>query len=266
VSGASVDPLAVERAGGVVVATLSRPERLNALSTDLISALDGLLDELERAPRRGPGAAAVVVIAGAGRSFCAGADISELHGLDGPVGFSGHVKRMADVFARLQALPIPSIAAVHGTALGGGFELALACDLRIAEESARFGVPEIKLGLLPAAGGTARLSRMVPPSVAKQLLLTGDPISAGTAHTLGLVSEVVPDGGALEAALMAARRIAALSAPALAAAKRLVDQGSKMPLEAAVVLERETVSVLFGTAERVEGIAAFLEKRSPSFR
>ncbi len=259
-------PLSVERDGAVVVATLNRPERLNALCASVLDALDDLIGELERAPRQGSDAAAVLVIAGAGRAFCAGADITELRALDGPAAFARHVNRFTDVFARLQALPIPSIAAVHGSALGGGFELALACDLRIAEHSARFGVPEIKLGLLPAAGGSARLTRLLPPTVAKQLLMTGEPIGADTARTLGLVNEVVDDGHVRDAASATARQLAALPAPALAAAKRLVDEGSKMPLEAAVVLERETVSMLFGAAERAEGIAAFLDKRPANFR
>jgi enoyl-CoA hydratase len=165
----------------------------------------------------------------------------------------------------LARCPKPSVAAIHGVALGGGLELALACDLRVAEDGARLGVPEIKLGVLPGAGGTARLPRLLPKAVAKQLLLSGEPLSAADAHRLGLVNEVVPAGTALDAALALASRLAALPPLALAAAKRLVDEGATLPLDAAVTFERETVSMLFGTADRVEGVRAFLDKRSPTF-
>jgi enoyl-CoA hydratase len=143
-------------------------------------------------------------------------------------------------------------------------ELALACDLRVAATEARLGLPEIKLGLLPGGGGTARVSRLLPPAIAKQLLLTGEPLGAADALRLGLVNQVVDD--ALEGALTLASRLASLPPLALAAAKRLVDHGREMSLDAAIVFERETVSGLFGTEDRVEGVAAFLEKRAASFK
>ena len=158
------------------------------------------------------------------------------------------------------------MAALHGVALGGGLELALACDLRVADDTARLGVPEIKLGLLPGAGGTARLPRLLPKAIAKQMLLTGAPLSAADAHRLGLVNEVVPAGGALDAALALAASLSSLPPLALAAAKRLVDEGAAMPLRSAITLERETVAMLFGTEDRVEGVRAFLEKREPTFQ
>jgi enoyl-CoA hydratase len=259
-SGTSV-PLSMERRGPVAVAFLDRPDHLNALNSAVIDALDALLDALEREPD-----VAAIVIAGQGRAFCAGADIAELGALEGHNGFAAFVQRITDTYARLQALPIPSIAAVHGLAFGGGFELALACDLRVADRDAKLGVPEIKLGLLPAAGGTARLTRMLPPAVAKQLLLTGEPISALEAHRLGLVNTITEPGGALESAMALAERLSALSAPALAAAKRLVDDGATMSLAAAVALERQTVSLLYATPHSEEGLAAFLEKRPARFR
>jgi enoyl-CoA hydratase len=148
-------------------------------------------------------------------------------------------------------------------ALGGGLELALACDLRVAESTARLGVPEIKLGLLPGAAGTARLTRMLPPALAKQRLLTGEPLGAADAHRLGLVNEVVDEGAAREAAVRLAARLAALPSLALAAAKRLVDEGGQMPLDAAIAFERETLAMLFATEDRAEGISVFLDKRPP---
>jgi enoyl-CoA hydratase len=252
--------LRVERIDRVALLTLDRPDRLNALSAALTAALADAVADIAADP--GVGA---VVVTGAGRAFSAGADIEELDALDGPPDFAAFVGRMAAANAALQALAQPSVAAVNGVALGGGFELALACDLRVCAERARLGVPEIKLGLLPAAGGTARLTRMLPPAVTKQLLLTGEPLPAAEAHRLGLVNEVVADDRVVERAVELATHLAALPAQALAAAKRLVDEGVDMPLAAAVTFERETVSMLFGTEDRTEGVAAFLEKRAPTF-
>ena len=207
-----------------------------------------------------------IVVSGEGRVFCAGADIVELQTLDGPMAFAAFVRRLTDTFAALASCPKPSVAALHGAVLGGGLELALACDLRVADATARLGVPEIKLGLLPGAAGTARLPRLLPKAVAKQLLLTGEPLTAHDAHRLGLVNEVVEPGAALDAAVSLAARLAMLAPLALAAAKRLVDDGASMPLASAVALERETVAMLFGTEDRVEGVRAFVEKRPPVFR
>jgi len=248
------------RPDGVGVVTLRRPDRLNALSSEIAAGLHAAVraagaDDAVRA----------VVVAGEGRAFCAGADIRELETLEGPHDFGAFVRRLTDAFDALARCPKPSVAAIHGVALGGGLELALACDLRVAEDGARLGVPEIRLGLLPGATGTARLPRLLPNAVAKQLLLTGEPLPAAEAHRLGLVNEVVPEGSGLDAALALAGRLTALPPLALAAAKRLVDEGATLPLDVAVTLERETVSLLFGTADRVEGVRAFLDKRPARF-
>ena len=197
------DLVQLERPGdGVGVVTLRRPDRLNAIGTATLVELGLRLDEIEADETVG-----AVVVTGEGKAFSAGADIGELNRLDHTAAFAHFIQRFTDTYSRLQRLPKPSIAAVRGVAYGGGFELALACDLRVAGEGARFGVPEIKLGLLPGAGGTARLTKMLPPAVAKQLLMTGDPLPAADAHRLGLVNTVVPDGQVLEAACtLAARR------------------------------------------------------------
>jgi enoyl-CoA hydratase len=249
----------VDRSDSVGLLTLNRPDRLNAIGTDTIEALVAALDDVLH-----DGSVGALVVTGEGRAFSAGADIEEFAAFETANEFSAFVHRFTDAYAALQRLPKPSIAAVNGVALGGGFELALACDLRVAAPNARFGVPEIKLGLLPGAGGTARLTRLVPAAVAKQLLLTGEPLSAADAHRLGLVNEVADD--ALDRALQLAAQLAALPADALAAGKRLVDEGAFMPLESAVTLERETVSMLFASPDRSEGVAAFLEKRPARFR
>ncbi|MFI5041223.1 MAG: enoyl-CoA hydratase/isomerase family protein [Acidimicrobiales bacterium] len=249
------------REGGVGMLVLNRPERLNAISTATAAVLSEGVADLAADDRVG-----AIVVAGEGRSFCAGADVSELETLDGPPEFSAFVHRLTDAFGALASCPKPSVAARHGSVLGGGLELALACDLRVADETARLGVPEVKLGLLPGASGTARLPRLVPRSVAKQLLMTGEALSADDAHRLGLVNEVVAGGMALDAALALATTLAGLPPLALAAAKRLVDEGAALPMDAAITLERETVSMLFGTDDRQEGLRAFREKRPPSFK
>jgi enoyl-CoA hydratase len=251
----------VERpADRVALLVLDRPDRLNALSSDLAAQLAGAVADLEADPDVG-----ALVVAGEGRCFSAGADITELEQLDGPHAFAAFVRGLEGALAVVARCPRPSVAAVHGVALGGGLELALACDLRVAESTARLGVPEIKLGLLPGAAGTARLTRMLPPGVAKQLLLTGEPLGAADAYRLGLVNEVVDEGAARQAAVGLAARLAELPPLALAAGKRLVDEGGQMPLDAAIAFERETVAMLFGTDDRAEGIRAFLDKRPPSF-
>ena len=245
---------------GVGVVVLDRPDRLNALSSAVVAALaEGITALAAEEDVR------AIVVAGEGKAFCAGADIAELDTLDGPHAFGRFVRGLTDAFDLLAACPKPSIAAVHGAAFGGGCELALACDLRIADETARFGVPEIKLGVLPAAGGTARLPRLLPKTVAKHMLLTGDPLDAASAHRLGLVNDVVAEGTARVEAIALAARLAASAPLALSAVKRLVDEGATFPLDAAITFERETVSNLFATDDRSEGTRAFLEKRPPTF-
>jgi enoyl-CoA hydratase/carnithine racemase len=245
---------------GVALLTMRRPDQLNAISSGVADELSSLVDDVSA-----DDAVRAMVIAGEGRAFCAGADISELEQLAGPADFSRFVQRLTDAFDVLAACPKPSVAALHGAALGGGLELALACDLRVAESGTRLGVPEIKLGVLPGAGGTARLPRLLPTAVAKQLLLTGEPLSAEDALRLGLVNEVCASGEAVRVALDLAGRLAGLAPLALAAAKELVAAGPSLSLDAAIELERQTVSMLFGTRDREEGLRAFREKRAPVF-
>jgi enoyl-CoA hydratase len=176
------------------------------------------------------------------------------------------VGRLTDAYALLEDFPKPSVAAVHGFAFGGGLELALACDLRVAERGTRLGLPEMKLGVLPGAGGTQRLPRLLPPAIAKQMILTGDPIDAERAWQLGLVNELAEPGGALAAAEKLAAGLAAGAPLALAAGKRLIDHGLGMDLTTAIAYERETVTVLFSTEDRAEGLKAFRERRPGEFR
>jgi enoyl-CoA hydratase len=256
------DALRIERPGdGIAVVTLTRPDRLNAIGTDTLAALDAALTELDA-----DDAVRAFVVAGEGRAFCAGADIDELSGLDGAAGFARFVRAFTGVLDRLEQHPKPSVAAIDGAALGGGLELALACDLRAASDSARLGVPEIKLGLLPGAGGTQRLPRLLPHGIALQMLLTGAPLGAVDAHRLGLVNELSGDAPALAVGERLARELAAGPPLALGAAKHLVQRGATLPLTDAIDLERETVAGLFETEDAAEGLAAFRDKRAPGFR
>jgi len=257
-SDEAAEVLHLERRGRVALLTVDRPGRLNAIGSDTLAQLHAALDVIEADPEL-----RAIVLTGAGRAFSAGADITELDTLTGPADFARFVKGLTDVLDRLAACPVVSVAAVNGLAFGGGFELALACDLRLASPAAKFGVPEIKLGLLPAAAGTQRLSRLLPVTVAKYLLMTGEPLSADQALHYGVLNDVVDD--VVGAALALGESLAAGPPASLAAAKRLVDVGLTMPLASAIVLERETVAGLFATDDRVEGISAFLEKRPPAF-
>jgi enoyl-CoA hydratase len=256
------DALRVERPGdGIAVVTLTRPDRLNAIGTDTLAALDAALTQLEA-----DASVRAFVVTGEGRAFCAGADIDELARLDGAAGFARFVRAFTDVLDRLERNPKPSVAAIDGAAFGGGLELALACDLRAASDAARLAVPEIQLGLLPGAGGTQRLPRLIPRGVALQMLLTGSPLGAVEAHRLGLVNELSGDSPAVVVAMRLARELAAGPPLALGAAKHLVQRGATLSLTDAIDLERETVAGLFATDDAAEGLTAFRTKRAPEFR
>ena len=250
--------LHLERRDDVALLSLDRPERLNAIGSDTVALLHAALDDIE-----GDDSLRAIVVTGVGRAFSAGADISELDTLRTGADFGRFVKGLTDVFDRLARCATPSIAAINGIAFGGGCELALACDLRLAAPNARLGVPEVKLGLLPGAAGTQRLARLLPTAVAKHMLMTGAPLSADVALTHGLINAIHDD--VVVAALELAHGIAAGPPRALAAAKQLVDVGLEMSLADGIVLERQIVSALFETSDRVEGIAAFNAKRQPTF-
>lgn len=253
--------LRVELRDRIAVLTLDRPERLNAIGSETVDrltrALDGIRDNDD---------VRALVVAGAGRAFSAGADLGEIEACTSPGQFRAFVGRLTTVYALLEDFPKPSVAAVHGFAFGGGLELALACDLRVAERGARLGLPEMKLGVLPGAGGTQRLPRLLPPAIARQMILTGEPIEAERAWQLGLVNELAEPGGALAAAEELAGALTAGAPLALAAGKRLIGHGLGMDLETAIAYERETVAVLFATEDRAEGLKAFRERRPGEFR
>lgn len=248
-------------ADGVAVLTLDRPDVLNSFDTAIADVL------LEHATAlAGDPSVGVVVVTGTGdKAFCAGADIGEFGALTSPDDFHAFIAHLSRAVEALAALPQLVIAAVEGIAFGGGCELAMACDLRTASTRTRFGLPEIKLGLLPGLGGTQRALRMLPRSVAVRMLTTGEPIDADTAHRVGFCERPVEPGGALGAALDLAAALSTGPREAIAAAKRLLRDGSTMDLADAISLEQEVGRTLFGTADGREGVAAFLEKRTASF-
>ena len=254
------DAVLVDVEGGVAVLTLNRPAQLNAFGTGMARAMHWALDVVEN-----DAAIGAFVIDGAGRAFCAGADIAELEQLGDGAAFHGFIAELAGCLDRIAASAKPSVAAVHGLALGGGLELALACDLRVVAAGARLGVPEIKLGLLPGLGGTQRLPRLVPPAVARHMLLTGDPLDADEAVAHGLATEVVAPERLAQAARELATSLAAGPRGANAVAKQLLARGAEMPLAEALELERQLVAALFDAKDRIEGMQAFRERRQPRF-
>lgn len=251
-----------ERDGAVAVVTLDRPDVLNSLNVAMADALLAISDELagDRSVR------SVVITGAGGRAFCAGADIAEFGALATPDRFHGFITHLSGAVEAIAALPQPVIAAVEGLALGGGCELAMACDLRTASENARFGLPEVKLGLMPGLGGSQRAIRLLPTAIANRLLLTGEPLDAAGAHAVGFCEPPTPRGGAFEAALGLAGTVAQGPPLALAAAKQLVREGRELAFTEAVTFEQEVGRRLFATADGAEGVRAFLEKRAAEFR
>jgi enoyl-CoA hydratase/carnithine racemase len=243
---------------GVVLLRLNRPDALNALSLSLRVALAEHLDALDAAP-----AVRAIVITGDEKAFAAGADLLELRKR---TVHDAQFKASRVAWVALEACQKPLIAAVNGYALGGGCELALHCDIIIAGESAKLGQPEVKVGIMPGAGGTQRFTRATGKYRGLRYLLTGDMIPAQTAFALGLVSEVVPDAEVLPHALKLAAKIAAMPPVAVASIKEVVGLGADAPLATALNLERKAFQLLFATEDREEGIAAFVEKRKPVFK
>jgi enoyl-CoA hydratase len=252
--------LLVENAGGIAVVTIQRPTALNALNLATLSELDAAFAALssDKSIR-------VVIVTGSGaKAFVAGADITEMQAMS-PAEARSFAKLGQRVFACLEQLPQPVIAAVNGFALGGGCELAMACDIRVAAENAKFGQPEVGLGITPGFGGTQRLPRLVGEGRAKELLFTADVIDAAEALRIGLVNKVVPVGQALEAATAMAKKIMTRSPVAVAYSKTAVREGQNASFDSAVAYEAEVFGLCFADAEQREGMTAFVEKRAPAF-
>lgn len=241
-----------------VVITINRPEARNALSLDVQDGLARALNEVEY-----DDAVRAVVLTGAGeRAFVAGADVKQLRTYTAYDGLQGRLQRLFD---RIASFEKPTIAAVNGLALGGGCELALACDIRIAARAARFGFPETGLSIIPGAGGTQRLPRLVGAGRALELILTGRVVSADDALAMGLVSHVVPDEDLLDTAATVAESVAAKGPLATRLARLVVRSGADAGVAAGMTIERMAQAILHETADKQEGIAALLERRTPEF-
>lgn len=245
----------------IAIITLNRPERLNALNRDVVEELDQAIDMGER-----DGAVKVVVITGAGeKAFAAGADINEFTGLKGTEALK-HMQKIQRVFLKIERLSKPVVAAVNGYALGGGCELMMACDIAYASETARFGQPEINLGIIPGAGGTQRLPRLVGKMRAKELILTGEMIDAAEAYRIGLVNKVVPPGELMNEVKRLCEKLKSKGAVALKLAKEAVEEGYDASLEEGLAIEAKAETICFSTEDKHEGVSAFLEKRKPAFK
>ncbi len=243
--------------GGVAVIRLNRPEARNALSPGLRAELAAHFVALAD-----DGAVGCVVLTGGPTVFAAGADIKAMAEATPSVMMARGSEK---TWAPIKDFPKPLIAAVNGWALGGGCELAMHADMIIAGEGARFGQPEIRVGIMPGAGGTQRLTRAVGKAKAMKILLTGEPISASDAEAMGLITEVVADEAVLDRAIALARQVAAQPAIAVRKIKEVVLAGQDQPLEVGLLLERQAFQLLFDTADQKEGMAAFLQKRPAQF-
>lgn len=246
----------LEKKGNIAVATINRPQALNALNSDVLTDLD----ELVNVVRADSDIRALVITGSGAKAFVAGADIGEMSTLTPEEG-EAFGKHGNDVFRRIETLPIPTIAAVNGFALGGGCELSMACDIRICADTAVFGQPEVGLGITPGFGGTQRLARLVSPGMAKQLIYTARNIKADEAYRIGLVNAVYPAEELLPQAEKLANTIAANAPIAVRACKKAINEGLQVDMDAAVVIEEKLFGSCFKTADQVEGMGAFLEKR-----
>jgi enoyl-CoA hydratase len=251
-----------EKQEGIILITLNRPDSLNTLSSRLARELTEVAAEIND-----DDSARVMIITGAGRAFSAGADLKEVMSQVGASLAGGLAQgKPISLFTAIAGIDKPVIAAINGLALGGGCELALACDLRIASTEATFGFAEIKIGAIPAGGGTIRSPRLIGPAKAKELLFFGDPISADEAYRIGLVNKVVPPESLLDEAKKWAKTLAVRPPLALKAAKACVDVGMQMSLPAAIEFEAREAAILTKTEDTAEGIKSFIEKRKPVFK
>ena len=257
-SAASYENILVDKKeGGVALVTLNRPKALNALCYALFEDLNAALSDLDKDPE-----VKAIVLTGSTKAFAAGADIKEMQNRDWP---DTYMTDMLTWWDQITKLKTPLIGAVNGYALGGGSELAMMCDILIAGEDAKFGQPEVNLGVIPGMGGTQRMVRAIGKSRAMELCLTGDMMDANEAAARGLVSRVVPVDTLVDEAIAIGNKIAKKSAPSIAMAKECCNQAEELGLSQGLLYERRVFQALFGTNDQKEGMTAFVEKRKPSW-
>ena len=254
------EPVLLEAEGPVAVLTINRPETLNALDIATIEAMHAALDEAEANE-----SIRVLIFTGAGRAFIAGGDIADLNSRQGLAHYQEFAEDIHSLFRRIECFDKPTIGAVNGFALGGGTELVLALDIRILSDKARLGLPEITLGLFPGAGGTQRIIRQLPLCRAKEIMFTGDLLSAEEAVGVGLANRVVPHDALMDEARALAHQIAGRSPLVLKLLKRTLNDGADMPLAAALRHEQAMIGLVLDSEDAHEGCSAFLEKREARF-
>lgn len=250
--------LKIENRGAITILKISAPKSLNALNSKLLKELGHFVDNI------GPEVRVLIITGDGDRSFVAGADISEMAHLDEPQGYE-FGRLGAQVFRRLELLPIPVIAAINGFALGGGCELAMACDIRIASSKAKFGQPEVGLGIIPGFSGTYRLPKLIGQGYAKEMIYTGKVIRAAEALRIGLVNAVYEPEELMDNALAMAEKMLANAPVAIALSKQSINENYDLDADAGIDLENRLFGKCFATADQKEGMGAFLEKRDANF-
>ncbi len=254
------DQILLAKSEGIATLSFNRPEKLNAMSREMAGEVGEAITAIAQDPT-----IRVLVLAGQGRAFMAGADIKNFLGME-PLTARRFAERAQALLNRLESLEIPVIAAVHGFVLGGGFEVALACDFIYAAENTKFGFPEITLGFIPTLGGTQRLARLAGRSFAKELCMTGRMVDAQEARTAGIVAQVFPEEKLMEETLKTAQALAAKGRVALRGVKQAIDRGADLDLHTGCALEIELFALCFASPDPQEGAKAFLEKRPPVFQ
>lgn len=250
----------VEKLDKVAVIKINRPEAMNSLNGDVLRGIDAAVDQTAADPE-----VQVIIFTGEGKAFVAGADIAQMSTMNEKEGFEFGVLG-SQVFRKIEKLDKPTIAAVNGFALGGGCELAMSCDMRIASEKAKFGQPEVGLGITPGYCGTQRLARIVGKAKACELILTGDIITAADAASIGLVNKVSAPEALMDEAMALAGRIARNAPLAVRYSNRAIKEGIEATMEEGIRIENELFAKSFGTEDQKEGMAAFLEKRKAEFK
>lgn len=258
----AMETLLYEKSGSTGIITLNRIQKMNALSSQLLGELSELLNQCENDQ-----SLRVLILTGSGKAFCAGGDISGSGASEDPlIKFLKFSRLTRETFYKIEKFKKPVIAAINGYAFGGGLELALCCDLRVASEKAKMGLTETKLGVVPGAGGTQRLPRLVGPAIAKQLIFTAGIITGAEAYRIGLVNAVVPPDECLNKAVELAEEVSAKAPLAVQAAKKCINMSLQVDLEAGLDYEAECVKDVFGSEDHEEGGTAFREKREPVWK